>query len=117
MLWHKIEPRLTGAVAAAGAVVATALLDHHSHVAEAGLVLFGSAPLFWLAMKANLGLLQRINDRWDISYGVYLYGWPAAMIILSLVPGIRSELLGIAALAVSTLCGALSITVALWCDL
>ena len=48
------------------------------HLAEIGTFLFGAIPLFWLAFVANIGPLQRINDRWDISYGTYLYGWPVA---------------------------------------
>jgi peptidoglycan/LPS O-acetylase OafA/YrhL len=51
-------------------------------IAQVGLAVFGAAGLFWLALKADFGPLQRINDRWDISYGTYLYGWPAAITIL-----------------------------------
>jgi peptidoglycan/LPS O-acetylase OafA/YrhL len=55
-----------------------ALLYRDPHFGEAALTTLGAASLFWLAFKAQLGPLQRINDDWDVSYGVYLYGWPIA---------------------------------------
>ena len=38
-----------------------------------------ATALFWFALNANIGGLQCINDNWDISYGVYLYGSLAAI--------------------------------------
>jgi peptidoglycan/LPS O-acetylase OafA/YrhL len=76
--------RLNGVGAGLCAAVAVVGLIDDPHLAEAILVLFGAPALFWLALKADLGRLQAINDRWDISYGVYLYGWPCAMLILYL---------------------------------
>lgn len=77
----ELLPRLTAGAAAACGLLATALLWRNPHLAEAGLVVFGGATLIWLAIKAPLGPAQRINDRWDISYGVYLYGWPVASLV------------------------------------
>jgi peptidoglycan/LPS O-acetylase OafA/YrhL len=77
-------------------------------LAEAALTTFGAVTLFWLAFKADLGPLQRINDQWDISYGLYLYGWPAATLILWLNPAISPWSLAAMALPLAALCGAIS---------
>lgn len=50
-------------------------------VADVAFGLFGGLGLFWLSFRAGIGPLQRINDRWDISYGAYLYGWPIAAML------------------------------------
>jgi peptidoglycan/LPS O-acetylase OafA/YrhL len=64
--------------------------------------------VFWLALKAELGPLQRINDRWDISYGTYLYGWPAAITILYFDRAISPWALAALALPAAMMLGALS---------
>jgi peptidoglycan/LPS O-acetylase OafA/YrhL len=53
-----------------------------SHTAVVGSAVFGGIAIYWLSFKANLGRFQGINDRWDISYGTYLYGWPIATALL-----------------------------------
>ena len=107
LFWREIESWLTGPVAAASAAAVGAIL-FVPHVAEAGMIVFGSLPLFWLALKARLGKLQRINDDWDISYGCYLYGWPVAITILYFNPGISPWLLAAVSLPLALLCGAAS---------
>jgi peptidoglycan/LPS O-acetylase OafA/YrhL len=77
-----VMPALTGWVAALAGLAAIVLMYRDPHLAEAAVSTLGAAALFWLAFKADLGPLQRINDRWDISYGVYLYGWPISTAIL-----------------------------------
>ena len=72
---------LNWAFALLSAVVATVLMFHDPHFAEGSLIVFGGVALFWLAFKANIGPIRAINDKWDISYGVYLYGWPIATAI------------------------------------
>lgn len=108
-LWREeVLPRLNGAVAAISLAAAGLLLYRDPHFAEAGLASFGAAALFWLALKADIGPFQRINDRWDISYGVYLYGWPAALVILSFIPSISPLTLAFASLALALFAGACS---------
>jgi peptidoglycan/LPS O-acetylase OafA/YrhL len=51
-------------------------------LAPFGMITFGALGIFWLSFEAPLGWLQKVNNRWDISYGVYLYGWPIAAFIL-----------------------------------
>lgn len=66
---------IDGRVALATAILAVlCLFDRQT--AEIGAMSFGSIALFWLVFNANLGVFQKINDRWDISYGTYLYAWP-----------------------------------------
>jgi peptidoglycan/LPS O-acetylase OafA/YrhL len=96
------------ALAAVCGALALAALYHDPAFAEAALTTFGAVFLFWLSFKAKLGPLQSINDNWDISYGVYLYGWPAS-IGLMYFAHLRSPLgLSLAALALSCLLGAAS---------
>lgn len=107
LYWQEIKDRLTATVA----LVSTILLGVTllvAPVAYAGLAIFGGAALFWLALKARLGPIQRINDRWDISYGVYLYGWPSAMALLYFVRNINAWELAGAALLISMALGAAS---------
>jgi peptidoglycan/LPS O-acetylase OafA/YrhL len=65
-------------------------------LAYAGLMTFGAFALFYLAFHAKFGPLQRINDGWDVSYGVYLYGWPISTALIVYFAGIGP--LGLAAL-------------------
>jgi peptidoglycan/LPS O-acetylase OafA/YrhL len=78
------------------------------HVAMIALVTLGGYALFWLAFKSNIGPLQHINDRWDISYGVYLYGWPVATLILWFNPRMEPWILALTAIPIAMLCGAAS---------
>ncbi|KRB85316.1 hypothetical protein ASE00_00460 [Sphingomonas sp. Root710] len=55
------------------------LLLGHPSVAEWAICLVGAPALYWLAFRANLGPLGQINRRTDISYGTYIYGWPAGL--------------------------------------
>ena len=77
----EIASRLNSWVALGSIVIAMAFMLN-THTADVGLTIFGGLALFWLALEANLGRLQRVNDNWDISYGTYLYGWPIAITIL-----------------------------------
>lgn len=107
LYWREIKARLTSVVAILSAAGLCAGLLNAS-VAHAALAVFGGAALFWLALKARLGPFQRINDRWDISYGVYLYGWPAAITLLYFDRGITPWALSSAALLISIALGTAS---------
>jgi peptidoglycan/LPS O-acetylase OafA/YrhL len=89
-------------------LIAVVALYRDPIFAEAGLITFGAVFLFWLGFKAKLGPLQAINDKWDISYGVYLYGWPAAMILLYFAHVRTPLLLSFGALVFSCLLAAAS---------
>lgn len=107
LYWPEINELLTARVA----LTASGLLAGMLFVpllAQPAIIVFGSVALFWLAQKADLGPFQRINDRWDISYGVYLYGWPAGMTLLYFNRNMSAWVLTPATLLVAMALGTLS---------
>ncbi len=67
----------TGAALACMAVVAVAAAAGHT---EPALATFGAYALVWLGTRPNL--LSRLSARTgDLSYGVYLYGWPVQQLV------------------------------------
>jgi peptidoglycan/LPS O-acetylase OafA/YrhL len=90
------------------ALAAMLIMYRDPYLAGLALTTLGAVTLFWLSLKAKLGVLQKINDDWDISYGTYLYGWPVSILILWLNPGISPWVLAAAALPLSLACGSLS---------
>ncbi len=103
----EITDRLTWKASLVCVTVAIALM-FLPHFAEAGLATWGAAALFWLALKADLGRFQRINDSWDISYGVYLYGWPIATLLLWYNRNLSPWALAAATLPLALACGSAS---------
>lgn len=69
---------VSGSTALISSLIAGLCLYNDPIFAETAVMTFGAIGLFWLAFKADLGPLQTVNDKWDISYGTYLYGWPVA---------------------------------------
>jgi len=107
-LWRdKLLPLATGQRAAAAAIISVILMFNH-HIAEAGLTIFGGFSMFWVSFKANLGPLGNVNNRWDISYGTYLYGWPIAIIIVYYYRTINPIILASISLPVALIAGAAS---------
>lgn len=86
----------------AGLLLATRHLDHFA------MMTFGAVTLFWIALRAPLGRFQKINDRWDISYGTYLYGWPVATCIRWIFPAITPLELIVTTVPLALLAGAAS---------
>ncbi len=70
---------LTGRFAAVAGLIALAALFYRP-IAQPSAILAGGLLLYWAAFRANFGPLQRINDRFDISYGTYLYGYPLGIL-------------------------------------
>lgn len=69
----------------------------------------GAYLLFWLSFaKLPDNPLSRFCDRQDLSYGVYLYGWPAQQSLLFFLRPISPYLLFLPAAAVAGACGWLS---------
>lgn len=51
-------------------------------LAEPATVTFGAYVLFWFIFNVRAPFLQRVGRRTDISYGLYLYAWPIASLLI-----------------------------------
>ncbi len=77
--------------------------------AEPAVAIFGGYLIFAIAFQTRWRWLNRINDRDDVSYGLYLYAWPVAMLLIRYWAGIS-----LVALMLATLVGALVMGAASW---
>ena len=59
-----------------------------SRLGELAIGLFGTYFLLWAATDLKSKFLQQVNNRYDFSYGAYLYAWPIAS--LAMLAAIRS---------------------------
>lgn len=105
-LYHDRIP-YSARLATVSAALAAALL-FSPLLAESGLVLFGGYALFWFAFKVDWKPLRTINAKDDISYGLYLYGWPIAALIIWYWRDVPVVALGALTYLGATLAGALS---------
>jgi peptidoglycan/LPS O-acetylase OafA/YrhL len=94
------------AAVACSAALVVALAFNYSF--DLGISTFGTVALFWFCFKADIGFLQKLNDRWDISYGTYLYGWPVAITLVFFLRGISPLQLAVTSLILALLAGSLS---------
>ncbi|MEO7247459.1 MAG: acyltransferase [Novosphingobium sp.] len=77
-------------------------------LAEPGLALFGGYIIFAFAGWGKSGLISRINNRNDVSYGLYLYAWPIEKLLIFFAPGLPTIALGLATLIIAAAFGAAS---------
>lgn len=89
------------------AIVMTALL-FSPLLAESALILLGGYMLFWVAIGVDWKFLRSINADNDISYGLYLYGWPIAALMIWYWPSIPVVVLGAGTYAGAALAGMVS---------
>jgi peptidoglycan/LPS O-acetylase OafA/YrhL len=83
-LWRdKIVYRPTYTVAAFVALVGLMFIPT---LAEPAVATFGAYIVFSTATLGGSSIISRINNRDDISYGVYLYAWPIEKLILWYLP-------------------------------
>lgn len=73
-------PVSPGVAAVAGAGLIGSLFS--SVLTPFGLAICGTYLIFAFARAAGGTVFGRINNRNDISYGVYLYGWPAEQLLI-----------------------------------
>lgn len=91
--------RFTPRGALVSAVALLALMFSRRYV-ELGLASFGGYLLFYFAFRP-MWLTESFNRLPDISYGVYLYGWPVQTLLLAYLPPLSPwTMLGIALLIV-----------------
>ena len=92
---------------ALAAVIAVELCLYNELAASLALVTAGAYLLFWFAF-ANLPALNYFKTHADVSYGVYLYGWPVQSLLIWYFPGVSPWEVSAAALAVCLGVGFLS---------
>ena len=107
LFWEDVSKIITMKVAVFCGLISTAML-FVGPLAEIGLATFGAVFLFWISFKADIGALRNINNSWDISYGVYLYGWPISTAILWFNRGVNPWILAVITLPLAFAFGAAS---------
>ena len=100
------EVRYRAGWAAVAAVVAAAGLGHARSV-QGAVGIAGGYLLFWFAFR-RVRSLEFFQRHADVSYGVYLYGWPAISLLVWWRPGISPWTLFAAAWAASLVLGWMS---------
>lgn len=93
------------AAIAAAVVLAVAMFSWRG--AELALAIFGGYLLFYFALTPNAAL-SGFNKLPDVSYGVYLYGWPVQKLWLWYFPGMSPWVHFMLSSAVCLLLGAVS---------
>jgi peptidoglycan/LPS O-acetylase OafA/YrhL len=89
---------------AAGAALMLAGLLFVPKLASLGLATAGAYALFWVAF-APITALQGFKRLTDISYGLYLYGWPAQKLLLWYFPATSVWVLLVGAVGLASLAG------------
>lgn len=75
-----------------------------------GLYIFGGYLLFNFALNYKNPIINRIGQKNDISYGLYLYAWPIQSIVVQYYPNIDPMTLSIMTLILAGLMGYISWT-------
>jgi peptidoglycan/LPS O-acetylase OafA/YrhL len=97
---------LKGSLAAVATLIAVILL-FHPDLASLGLATFGAYALFWVAF-ASVPALNTFKRLDDVSYGLYLYGWPIQKMLNWYFPTSPVWLLLVIALALALVAGYIS---------
>lgn len=102
----RIRYRATWATVAVGLLVLTFFLL--PHLVEPAFALLGSYAIFTTGFTVRSGPLIRINNAYDISYGVYLYGWPIGKLLAFYWPMAPLPLVVLLTFGLACGCGAVS---------
>jgi peptidoglycan/LPS O-acetylase OafA/YrhL len=73
------------------------------HAAEPGLAVFGGYIIFWFTFGVKPLFISEFFNQTDLSYGIYLYGWPVQKMLISQLPSINPYELFLASLLVSSM--------------
>ena len=57
-------------------------------LAETAWAVLGGYLIFWFAQAVPVMRLSRLANRTDLSYGIYLYGWPVEKLLIRYRPGL-----------------------------
>lgn len=101
----RLRLTIAGSIAAAAALCITLPI---TPLTDIGFAIFGGYLLFAAARFGGNTMIGRINDRNDISYGLYLYAWPIEQLLIRYVGSAGLVLLGIMTLILAAACGGLS---------
>ncbi|MFM5908646.1 MAG: acyltransferase family protein [Novosphingobium sp.] len=77
-----LRPRVALMLAVPLVAIMTMRSVFHPGLLEPAFAVLGGYVIFTTAFCVTTGPLARINTRTDISYGVYLYAWPVAKLLL-----------------------------------
>jgi len=70
--------------------------------------LFYAAVFFTALFISTWRPVVALTPKWDVSYGIYLYGWPAQQIVTSVAPGHSRPLDMLMTITIAAACGCLS---------
>jgi peptidoglycan/LPS O-acetylase OafA/YrhL len=102
-----LRPAIRGRLALGAAVLLPAVM-FVTDAQPITVVLLGGYVLFWLVFRCPWPPLRRINATNDISYGVYLYAFPLAQLLIFFWRGVDVVVLVVATFLLSLICGSLS---------
>ncbi|WP_168371517.1 acyltransferase family protein [Sphingomonas sp. Leaf257] len=93
---------VTGSIFAAAGLCITLPI---APLTDIGVAVFGGYLLFTAARLGGDTLIGRINDRNDISYGLYLYAWPIEQLLIRYMDSASLFLIGTMTLLLALACG------------
>lgn len=94
------------AIGALGAILLLVLTRQTVFEETIGYVAVGYLTLCLAALPGQR--IRKICSHADLSYGLYIYGWPTAQTVLLLAPGIEPVALAVASLAIAAVLAAIS---------
>lgn len=108
VFYARREKLAFGTITCAAAAVALIVGLSKPLLAHASVAIFGGYLIFALAAKIKSGPLVRVNNREDISYGVYLYAWPICKLILWFKPDLSVWVVSTVTIVAAAIAGNLS---------
>lgn len=79
------------------------ILLFNKQFAQLGLITFGAYLLFNFALNYKNQFLSKIGTKTDLSYGIYLYGWPVQNLIIQNHPSINQYVLFLVNLTIAAI--------------